>query len=945
MLNILIDTCSLIDLLTEDNNELLPHLEFWKDNKCINLITHEVILNEWAKHKEKQKKRFEDSLKTKYRHTIEITKRENISIPDNITPRLEIIENQINLIDKLLNDSLLLKTTDDVKALCSDRTISPRKAPFHNKLDSTKDAYIIFTALKYFDELGQNFVFISSNKNDFGAPESPATKLHPEILEDYKNIEVDYYSEIGEAINKFKSDLPLSLIPSIEDDNKIIGNSEEIIINRENPILDQIYNYIKIRFKELNVVPISILVNHYPFKNNIGFWPYYSTFSVSTDNQILFDLFSSIEIKSNGDFVFKDDSFLKEIKDYKSKTKFIFKSLSQNLIFSINSSNKKDQTNTRFFENDNCSCPKCNYRSLKFEEAFNSLNSYTSDIKDQLELGYIHYNLGNYKSSSLIFKSAFVNALKEKMLTTAFVLHFNLSKLYIFIRNSFINDFLDPKFYLELKNIDLDNTKHTCTTKENEKILDYINDSKFIINSGERIHNIVREIIDQYYNDKNGGWSTNSNSWKLINEFAFLEGFLNDNFIIYDRFTEFQGLSQTFIEGLFASHAIENPDSSKLEVFDDWLIHQLINYGKPDFINKMFYRYKLKKIKYKATSGNNTTFKDITNNLLTKNKNLKTSFSKISDEKNRVFWREYNKYFGNILILTSISDFDKDYLESFSIKLLDFLEEEDFLEYDNYQNVSILFRRIGNMLSSQILIKYFNLIISKSNYHKEDFFDDLLDLFSERKEKIEINKDQYELILNLAFEDCKVCEAKHSTSFAIPFYNLIVNENYKADIKNKIQDSLDSSFDFDLFYLSTIFDVIEIDEIQLEKAINISLPQDPKASIKSFFTRKKETRFSKMNHIANLYFKSGCKIKPDLLNKLMFIDIYYQWLFNMQEFNYKLFNSKWVGEYNTKYYHKEIFECKKIKKVLEHYLSNNIDDKIERTYLNIYVLKNWKKKK
>jgi len=59
MKNVLIDTCSWIDLLTEDTNNLLPHLEFWINNECINIISHEIIIEEWNKHKIKQKKGFQ----------------------------------------------------------------------------------------------------------------------------------------------------------------------------------------------------------------------------------------------------------------------------------------------------------------------------------------------------------------------------------------------------------------------------------------------------------------------------------------------------------------------------------------------------------------------------------------------------------------------------------------------------------------------------------------------------------------------------------------------------------------------------------------------------------------------------------------------------------------------------------------------------------------------
>ena len=75
MKNILIDTCSWIDLLTEDTNNLLPHLEFWTSNECINIISHKLIIDEWNKHKIKQKQRFSASLKTKYKHTLEVVKK------------------------------------------------------------------------------------------------------------------------------------------------------------------------------------------------------------------------------------------------------------------------------------------------------------------------------------------------------------------------------------------------------------------------------------------------------------------------------------------------------------------------------------------------------------------------------------------------------------------------------------------------------------------------------------------------------------------------------------------------------------------------------------------------------------------------------------------------------------------------------------------------------
>lgn len=338
MKNILIDTCSLIDLLSEDKNKLLPHLEFWKQNNCINLVTHKLIIEEWNKHKEKQKRRFEDSLKTKYKHTLEIVKKEKLLVPEYLVPNLENIDSQIHSIDELLKDSIQLDTSDEIKVFCSDRTIrnadtDKRKAPYHNKLDSTKDAYIIFSALKHFSGLGQDFLFISANKDEFGSPDELETKIHPEIIENYSSINVQYISDIGRAINVLKTKLPISLLPEEINNVNTIKNEDEIGIDKTKPILEQVYDYISARHREISFYPISLLINHYPLK--INSYSYYSTFDLNTDNEELFELFKSVEIAENNEINIKDAKFYDSVDDYKAKIKSVLLGLSNNLIFNI----------------------------------------------------------------------------------------------------------------------------------------------------------------------------------------------------------------------------------------------------------------------------------------------------------------------------------------------------------------------------------------------------------------------------------------------------------------------------------------------------------------------------------------------------------------------------------------------------------------------------------
>mgnify|MGYP006166477039 CR=1 FL=1 len=390
---ILIDTCSWVDLLTEDRNKLLPHIEFWVKNECLTIVTHEIIIDEWNIHKEKQKRRFLDSLTTKYRHTKEIVSKENLPIPRNLSPNFKNIENQIITIDEILLNSLKLNTPKEVKVLTSDRTIS-KKAPFHKKLDSTKDAYIIFSALSYFSDnsLGK-LVFVSANKHEFGDPNNIENELHSELLETFPNIEVQYFASIGKCVEVIKGEMPMVMPTSITKKSKV---EDEIYIDKNKSLLDQTFDYLSFLKSEINFIPLQILTNHYPFKLQENPISYYSLFSISTNNDRLVELFKSIKIEEEKKVVVLNPEIFHDTQDYEKKINFILSSLSQNLVFHISDYKSREQFSTRLFDEKECHCANCNFKKLKFVDSFNSLVINSQDGKNMLENAYLHYKIGNY---------------------------------------------------------------------------------------------------------------------------------------------------------------------------------------------------------------------------------------------------------------------------------------------------------------------------------------------------------------------------------------------------------------------------------------------------------------------------------------------------------------------------------------------------------------------
>ncbi len=937
MKNILIDTCSWINLLSEDSNKLLPHLEFWKSNNYIRIISHEKIIEEWNLHKKEQERRLSNSLNTKYRHTKDIAKKEGLLVPEALSPNFDEIVNQIKLIDDLLLSSHVLETPNDIKVFCADWQIM-KKAPFHNKIDSMKDAYIIFTTLKHFTEVGKEFIFISDNKKDFGSIDNPDTKIHPQIIENYPKVSLHYFKDIGRAINTLKQELPISLLPKSINTTNINNIEDEIIIDKTRPILNQVYDYVSIRHKEIKFYPISLFINHYPLKENS--YNYYSTFNLDTDNEALFELFKSVEVSENNEISINNAKFYNKVENYKAKIKAVLLGFSGNLIFNISSNKSREYLPIKYSEKKICRCPKCCFQKFKFTECFENLNTYTNSKEDLQESSYLNYQIGNYLFAIEKQKSALAKYKKEHLNISYFIGLFNLSKLSIFVNNNFYAKNSKDKLIKELKAIDLEYEEINLSSKENKKLIKYLRENTFYNEASAKIQEISSKLIDQYYSSLSGGWSLNSNVWVLINEFAKLEAFLVRNLIVYDQFKQFQDVFSIFIEGIFASHATKPSHRSRLKSFDDWLISKIIQYGNSDTINKYYIRYKLKKIHYEKTSSNESSFEDLVNNFFS-NKNLKESLSENCENKNDRFWDYYDNIFKNLIILVSICDFDKTLIYSFSKQLVSHLESETYIHRHSFEYINTYLYRCGEYLDQKLIYRLFDLGINKQVFHNSRFYNSLLQTIKKKATQIIITTQQFKTIKNIAFEECSLCKEIHLNTIIIPLYFMIENSDFKKELVNMIKRKLQENFSFDLFYQATLFELIPLDNDMLSKAIETSLPKSNQLSFRSFFSGINDTRFDQVNAILNLCFKFNIDTTIEKFLPFKALGSYYSWLIDMDNFNYDLFETEWIGEYTTRYFYRKIHSNRFVKEKLDGIIKDNFDSNLGQEYLNIYVRKTW----
>lgn len=939
-MNLYIDTCSLINLLSEDKSEyLISNLEFWVNNNYIKLFTHEVILTEWNEHKEKKRNSYRKSLEAKYNNAKEIIQKEKLQVPINLEPNTEAIDKLISRMDALLNKATKFETSTPVKAKSSEKAIHPKKAPFHNKLDSMKDAYIIFSALEHFAQNLESFTFISDNKGEFGDPSDTERKLHHQILEDYPNVVVNYYRDIRWAINDFRNLLDASLVleeSSFQNENQIAG---KVFIDTNKPLLDQLTDYLEKIHEDVVFIPPRILVNHYPFVLTNPNNAYYSLFNAETVNDQLIELFEKFNRDENGKLPDNLQDIFIDVKDAANKCEKVLTYLTRDLIFTISSRNGDKSIPIRYVTQQTCECPNCEFQRFNFSSSFKKLNEAIIDEKSCLNLGYLNYHIGNYKSAVNLMSRALEIAHKKKLNTTSFILQFNLSKLWRFMSFNYLGNSEHENTMREISEIDPKSLITKYAKPENKDMLEFLGSSKFYYDARDRIFDLHLKIVDGYYESLKGSRSSNYHVWSLKNQFVETVVFLNDNRIVYDRFSEFYTLCDRVFEAMFASHAIDESGGSRLDSFDDWTMQQILIYADADKLNRYYSRYKLKKLTYRDSENKGDSLVELLNNFFSNFLDIKDVFLHHCEHENKGFWAYYNKVFCNAITLISITDFAKETIGNLCNKILNYLRHEDLIHRYNVTHVRNLLVRVGKKLDTETLIEFLWVFIYREKYHDEYCIDAIIDVLNSRKQKIELTDEDFHIIKRAFVKYDSESQIIGVSRALVLVCDVLKNDSLKSELKNVCKSYLKNNFDFFFYYHAVIFDVIEYDPVDLKKILENIIPTN-RHTIGSIFGQK-NNRFDRVNDFINICFKLNIDTRSDDFKSIKELDPYYDWLLDMENFDYSNFKPSWIGEYRTKFYLKQIANSLDTRIKLEEYLKSESDSSIEKNYYNIFVRKPW----
>lgn len=218
-----LDTNIWIYLTKETFEPLFESLKEKVDNKEFELLTNDIIIEEWKRNKENTIKALTQSITQEYKSAKNLSKfltleekekylifLENLNTEEK---RLKKAKERVEEVEKLLLESTKIDITNEQKLLVSNLAIS-KKASFKNNKNNFNDTLILRSFVEHCKNqiypYKYDLIYVSNNPKDF-CIEGTET-IHPEILDGLDSLRLKNVTELGQAF-----ELSAELIDDFDD--------------------------------------------------------------------------------------------------------------------------------------------------------------------------------------------------------------------------------------------------------------------------------------------------------------------------------------------------------------------------------------------------------------------------------------------------------------------------------------------------------------------------------------------------------------------------------------------------------------------------------------------------------------------------------------------------------------------------------------------------------
>ncbi len=928
---LLIDNCSLRDLMDIHGfSRYLLQLQELINSNEIRFVTHTNVLIEWAKHRTEWEKE-------KTRKLLGYNKKDALSSQGltSLLPSVELLSDehikaQRIQINKLLEDAIILDTPQVIKNEFADR-YRLGQAPFHNKKNSLNDWEIIGSFCQHADVMGwREIFFISSNTGEFGDLINPSNVIHKDIQERFPKLIINYYSDYTAF---FKTIENIDLFPLQLLSYSIIPNERyNFKTTLKKTVLDSLYFFYNELYKEIDFVPLHILKNYYPFASSEDAYSYFSNFTLSNVSENMIQFFANINVVQNK-ITFKNEALLQPIKNYREKSDSVLRKLTNNLIYHISGEKTKKRICTHYFPEGVCECVRCSFNRFEFSKAISLLDKDNADYKEKLKNAYIHYQFGNYESANKIYEDIIEQAQKDKKYISYFIAKYNQRHLSAFMQNFLHNKNQNKKLIDSLSKIDPLEEAVKLKAGTDYNLLSFIAQEDYFSNAFQGVVQATKQIKDDYQNQLNGGWSHNNFIDELTEQFAKLDSMLNSNFIIYDRYDNFSKLFEHVSEGILASLANSSAEGNHFEKFDDYWLTKFIFYGNRKRIVSFASHYNLSQLEYEPRLKQNDFLVERLGNFIKDKEAIDNQTFMGLEDNNLFFRRRINSLIEMTITMFALVKIDQKNLLKGAQIILSHLKSNRSRKFQYYETLDYFFKKKANLLPAKIKLPFLTELLLDCKAIDSNIIIEIISSYK-RNQIISLSPRLLKEIISKAFIPCIKCNQKHSV-YPIIFLFSKLNKINKNTVINAVEESLLTKFDFHLFYLSALYEVIPPNPKKIIALIKDFKPPKINHSIRSIFSGQSDFQVHFADEIINLCFKFDIDTTTKQFKIISKIHPYYKWLLNMDQFNYKNFNPEWVLTYKTTYYLKKMAKSEKLIIALRNFLKEKPHERVERLLLEI----------
>jgi hypothetical protein len=657
--------------------------------------------------------------------------------------------------------------------------------------------------------------------------------------------------------------------------------------------------------------------------------------NLTTDNENLFNLFQNLSLKNNQLFLKKKKLRFEKVVDIQNKLHRIMEFFELNLITHIEWRGTHEKETTRIcvhdlFLSSKCQCERCTYKKLNLLKTEKILKTslLNANFENKLKKAYCFFLMNDYEQAY----SQYSSLLKEIRITdnpgTYIVVKYNLLQLKIHINNNaFSQNRSEILKELEDQNFILDEILMPGYFHD---VLKLIKENRLVPDSILTADNTLTDIRNMWLNDQLGGSSSNNFDRTLIIDFLRTYHFIEYNLLIYNEYREFEILVNKMLEGIFALYSINNPISSRYEHFGYTIIDMWLFHGESRHIQKLIKKYRLKSLKLEFS---NTVFKRLSSyisNLTASAKIIKQRFI----EKNHSHNRKIARIIENYLLIISMIETDDESKNILLDKYLTLIEKLDHWYFTSFEFLHFFLDNVQN-INSENLKKIIHLMITHERY-TYDTFALAVDIYCEKFQNGRTLENELKSLFSITrFNPEDFC--KRNKFSALLFIIPKLTKPTQNRIKNGILKRLHANFSKSIFYSFTVYDIIGYDSALFQKYIEDTPDYTKEPYSRGFLGSKKELRNYHLDKLISLVYKFDLEFTGEirsLSSKAAGRD-YYDWLMNIDNFNYQNFNIYWVLYNKTAYYLKAFRKSKILQVHLAAGLKENYIEGVAKVYLAI----------